>query len=76
MDEHRGGGKRFVVRADEKMTALLELESVVALAANCVDRSARFFPNSTSLNGSESGEGLFHRCVLRLFRIRNSREST
>jgi hypothetical protein len=26
---HRGDGKRFVVRADEKLTALLELESVI-----------------------------------------------
>jgi hypothetical protein len=28
-DAHRGDGKRFVVRADEKSTAFLELESVV-----------------------------------------------
>jgi hypothetical protein len=27
-DAHRGGGKRFVVRADEKLTAFLELENV------------------------------------------------
>jgi len=26
-DAHRGNGKRFVVRADEKLTAFLELES-------------------------------------------------
>jgi hypothetical protein len=26
---HRGDGKRFVVRADEKLTAFLELESAV-----------------------------------------------
>jgi hypothetical protein len=26
---HRGDGKRFVVRADEKLTAFLELESVI-----------------------------------------------
>ena len=26
-DAHRGDGKRFVVRADEKLTAFLELES-------------------------------------------------
>jgi hypothetical protein len=29
VDAHRGDGKRFVVRADEKLTAFLELESVV-----------------------------------------------
>ena len=28
-DVHRGDGKRFIVRADEKLTALLELESAV-----------------------------------------------
>jgi hypothetical protein len=27
-DAHRGNGKRFVVRADEKLTAFLELERV------------------------------------------------
>jgi len=26
-DAHRGGGKRFVVRADEKLTGFLELEA-------------------------------------------------
>jgi hypothetical protein len=29
-DAHRGDGKRFVVRADEKLTALLQLESAMA----------------------------------------------
>jgi hypothetical protein len=28
-DAHRGDGKRFVVRVDEKLTAFLELESVI-----------------------------------------------
>jgi hypothetical protein len=28
-DAHCGDGKRFVVRADEKLTAFLELESAV-----------------------------------------------
>ena len=28
-DAHRGDGKRFVVHADEKLTAFVELESVV-----------------------------------------------
>ena len=28
VDAHRGDGKRFVVRADEKLTAFIELESV------------------------------------------------
>jgi hypothetical protein len=28
-DAHRGDGKRFVIRADEKLTAFLELKSAV-----------------------------------------------
>jgi hypothetical protein len=28
-DAHRGDGKRFVMRADEKLTAFLELESAI-----------------------------------------------
>jgi hypothetical protein len=28
VDAHRGDGQRFIVRADEKLTAFLELESV------------------------------------------------
>ncbi len=27
---HRGDGKRFVVRADEKLTAFVELESAIS----------------------------------------------
>jgi len=29
VDAHRGNGKRFVVRADEKLTAFLELDSAI-----------------------------------------------
>jgi hypothetical protein len=28
-DAHRGDGKRFIVRADEKLTAVIELKSAV-----------------------------------------------
>jgi len=28
-DAHRGDGKRFVMHADEKLTALIELESAI-----------------------------------------------
>ena len=41
-DAHRDDGKRFVVRADEKLTAFLEPESRFALAADCLDKLARF----------------------------------
>jgi hypothetical protein len=30
---HRGDGKRFVVRADEKLTAFLELEAAIQARA-------------------------------------------
>jgi len=33
----RGDGQRFIVRADEKLSALVELESAVRAAANCLD---------------------------------------
>ena len=33
-DAHRDDGKRFVVRADEKVNAFLELESVICGAGN------------------------------------------
>jgi hypothetical protein len=36
-DAHRDDGKRFVVHADEKLTAFVELESAVRAAANCLD---------------------------------------
>ena len=29
VDAHRGDGKRFIVHADEKLSAFLELESVI-----------------------------------------------
>jgi hypothetical protein len=29
IDTHRGDGKRFIVRADEKLTAFVELESAI-----------------------------------------------
>ena len=30
VDAHRGDGKRFVVRADEKLTAFVELEATIS----------------------------------------------
>jgi hypothetical protein len=38
-DAHRGDGKRFVVRADEKLSAFLELESAIRFPAERVERS-------------------------------------
>jgi hypothetical protein len=33
-DAHRGDGKRFVVCADEKLTAFAELEAAIRMATN------------------------------------------
>ena len=51
-DAHRGDGKRFVVRADEKLTAFAELESAIhggrlpvprqLRAEECHDQSVKF----------------------------------
>jgi len=34
-DAHRDDGKRFVVRADEKLTAFLELELAIRACGDC-----------------------------------------
>jgi hypothetical protein len=41
-DAHRDGGKRFIVRADEKLTAFMELESAIS------GRTADSMKNATS----------------------------
>jgi hypothetical protein len=40
-DAHRGDGKRFLVRADELLTAFVELESVIRAAGRPEDCGAR-----------------------------------
>ena len=40
-DAHRGDGKRFVVRADEILTAFLELESAIPAASGQLRRLVR-----------------------------------
>jgi len=53
---HRDDGKRFVVHADEKLTAFLELESAIpACGGFCVDKLAKFLLASASIKRSESG---------------------
>jgi hypothetical protein len=42
-DAHRGDGQRFIVGAEEKLTAFLDWILRMALAANCFDKQARFF---------------------------------
>jgi hypothetical protein len=40
-DAHRGDGKRFVVRADEKLTVFVELESAIRTAQTCENPASR-----------------------------------
>jgi hypothetical protein len=49
-DAHRDDGRRFIVRADEKLTAFIRIGD--SRFANLLDRQARSFANSASLNGS------------------------
>jgi hypothetical protein len=54
---HRDDGKRFLVHADDKLTRFWNSNPRFVLAANWLDRLARFFQNLVSLNGFESGGG-------------------
>jgi hypothetical protein len=40
--------ERFIVHADEKLTAFLELESAIHAAAIVLDEQVRFFQSSAS----------------------------
>ena len=40
-DAHRGDGKRFIVRADEKLTAFLELETVIRAVSHKIKSGHR-----------------------------------
>jgi hypothetical protein len=51
-DVHRDDGKRFVVRADEKLTAFCELELAIRTYGDVLDELARFLPNSASSSRS------------------------
>jgi hypothetical protein len=41
VDAHRGDGKRFIVHADQKLTAFLELESAIRAAERPEDSGGR-----------------------------------
>jgi len=42
-DAHRGDGKRFIVRADEKLTAFLEMQSAIRGCAELARRAGVIF---------------------------------
>jgi hypothetical protein len=49
VDAHRDDGKRFVVRADEILTAFLELEAAIRAERNCLRDSDRLTPVSVDI---------------------------
>jgi hypothetical protein len=51
-DAHRDDGKRFVVRADEKLTAFLELESAIRAGGEMPRQAGEIFPNSPDMKRS------------------------
>jgi hypothetical protein len=62
-DAHRGDGKRFAVRADEKLTAFQELESAICACGELSRQAGEISPklpeyentHSTSSNPSRDG---------------------
>jgi hypothetical protein len=56
-DAHRDDGKRFVVRANEKLTAFLELESAIQLVRQLISINETDARNYTGLVTSSSMRG-------------------
>jgi len=54
-------GKRFIVCADEKLSAFLELKSAIRGCRDFLDTQARFLQNSRRQTDLESGGRLFPR---------------
>src|SRR5256885_12787885 len=91
-DAHRDDGKRFVLRADEKLTAFLELESAIRAWRRIGLTSWQETPlrrrrvrlrsnrpitrNRASLTGSESGGGLCPATFFVSFRTRHRKTHT
>jgi hypothetical protein len=48
-DAHRDDGKRFVVHAEEKLSALWNLKRRFGVAVNLLDRLARFLANPAAI---------------------------
>jgi hypothetical protein len=56
-DAHRDDGKRFIVRADEKLTALLELEAAIRGPAIWIDKLATLYHPRYRYKGLNPGHG-------------------
>jgi hypothetical protein len=70
-DAHRGDGKRLVVRADENLTALLELEAASRTVRICLTTGA-ILSKLNAVKRILNQAADFPRWVLRLLRIRDS----
>ena len=58
-DAHRGDGKRYVVHAEEKLTAFLELESAICLGFKRVVTRSGVPPMCDAIGGGvDAGEAL------------------
>ena len=67
-DAHRDDGKRFVVRADEKLTAFVELESAICACGKLLLTGwPDFFHTRRCLETGGQGRKLFSRSFLPLF---------
>jgi hypothetical protein len=55
-DAHRGEGKRFVVRADEILTAFLELEAGIRARDDRAGRTGEIFLKIDRVGGFYGGE--------------------
>jgi hypothetical protein len=54
VDGHRDDGKRFIARADEKLTAFLELEAVIRAAASCLTFNSIYVRLNSYARGTPS----------------------
>ncbi len=54
VDPHRDNGKRFVARAEEKLTAFVELEAAIRAAASCLTFSDRYVRLNSHARGTPS----------------------
>src|SRR5262245_32066771 len=63
----RGDGKCFVVRADEKLTAFLELEATVGICTELACQAGGIFGRISKNQGLNRRERRFSRQLLSLF---------
>ena len=73
-DAHCSGGRRFVVRADERLSAFVELEWAIRPCGELSCQVGETFQNSASPNRSGLGEECFSRTFFSLFQTCSSQD--